>query len=101
MKATTFDRDLALNVLTIVRGEHENAGPIATHHMNRAWPAHHLRYSTVRCAHPTQRTRTFLHKLREAGLVEGVEGRDGGIRRWKITEAGRNFLGRETDHDIG
>jgi hypothetical protein len=101
MKAVTIDRDLALSVLTIVRGEHENAGPIATHRMTRAFPLHDQRRPHRTVVHVTARTRLFLHKLREAGLVEGVEGRDGGIRWWKITDAGRDFLGRETDHDIG
>lgn len=58
---------------------------VATRTLNAVWGR-----TTVR--HETQRTREFLHRLRAAGLVEGLPGRDGGIRQWAITEAGRQFL---------
>lgn len=88
----TIDRNLTVAVLKIVAGSRLESGPVATTFMNRAFPSHDLRHGSRTVKNVTQRTRTFLHKLREANLVDGLEGRDGGIRWWRITDAGREFL---------
>lgn len=81
---STINLQLALRVMRIIHGGRDDSGPIAAHFMNKAFPG------TVK--HPTQRTRLFLHRLREAGLVEGHAGRDGQCRWWSLTDAGRQFL---------
>ena len=87
---TSINKETALAVLRIVRGQGEKPGPIATHWMNPAF------FGQTQVRYPTQRTRLFLHTLREAGLVEGHLGRDGGTRWWSITDAGQQFLNRNT-----
>jgi len=88
----TVDKDLAVAVLKIVAGSRFDAGPIATRFMNRAFPEHDLRHGSRAVRNQTARTNRFMHKLRAAGLVEGLDGRHGGIRWWRITDAGRTFL---------
>lgn len=88
----TIDRNLTVAVLKIVAGSRFDAGPVATRFMNRAFPDRDLRHGSRTVRNPTARTNRFMHKLREAGLAEGVDGRHGGIRWWRITDAGRTFL---------
>lgn len=88
------NKETAVAVLRIIRGERDDSGPIATHWMNKAVPP--TRARNVLSHQPsTERTRRFLHKLRGAGLVDGDVGRDGKVRWWRITDDGRAWLARQ------
>lgn len=79
------NKETAVAVLRVVAGSRLEAGPVATRWMNKA-------FGRTGIKHETQRTREFLHRLRRAELVEGLTGRDGGVRWWKITDTGREFV---------
>jgi len=40
----------------------------------------------------TQRTRLFLRRMAAEGLVEGAADMAGAVRRWKITDKGRDLV---------
>ena len=85
---TTISKQTTIAVLSKLN----HGVPLPTAYLNPLVPP--TRPRNVLSHQPsTERTRRFLHKLKAAGLVEGQEGRDGGIRWWKITQAGREFLG--------
>lgn len=88
------NKETAVAVLRIIRGGREGSGPIATHHMNKAVPPTRAR-SVLSHQPSTERTRRFLHRLREAGLVAGEVGRDDRVRWWRITDDGRAWLARQ------
>ena len=88
---TTIRKQTAVDVLKIVGAR---ASPIATHHMNKAVPPTRAR-SVLSHQPSTERTRRFLHRLREAGLVAGEVGRDDRVRWWRITDDGRAWLARQ------